>query len=245
MAALGRRALLAALRKRGIQLSRVPPTLAQDAGRVTLTMTLEHVIAYHMLQPRPDFFFLQVGAFDGVTSDPLHAAILRYDWAGMLIEPQPVPFAALSATYADRPRLMLRNVAVGASNGTQLLYSVAGGPAWSAQLASFDPEVILRHDSPGADLRSNLVSHEVECLTFESLLSAIDTVDLLQIDTEGYDAALIALFDFRRWRPSIVQFEHKHLTPADHDAAIKRLAQHGFRITVGHYDTLAYNDDRR
>ena len=36
----------------------------------------------------PDFFVLEIGAFDGVLSDPIYKWIKKYKWHGILVEPQ-------------------------------------------------------------------------------------------------------------------------------------------------------------
>jgi FkbM family methyltransferase len=235
-----RRALLDEVRKHGLQVKWMPPTLVQRPEDVTLYMTLEHLIARHLLdEPDPAFFFVQVGAHDGA-HDPLQACILRYDLAGLLVEPQAQAFRTLRSTYSNRPRLVLRNVAVAERDETRLFYRVVDGPEWTDQLASFDAAIILRHDNPQLRLRDKLVCEDVQCLSFESLLADVNRVDLLLIDVEGYDATLIRLFDFDRWRPSIVQFEHRHLSRRDHDAAVRRLVEHGYRVSCAQFDTLAY-----
>ena len=241
-----RSAVLGHLRDRGIQVKRMPPVLIQRPDEVILDLTLEHVVALHMLAPAPDFFFVQIGAFDGVTEDPLHDFIVRHEWSGLLVEPQERYFQALCATYADRPRLMLRNVAVGERDEIRPFYRVVGPgiPEWTAQLASFDTAIILRHEDAETQLRGHLVCEQVQSVSFESLLGEVDHVDLLQIDAEGYDATLIELFDFARWQPSIVQFEHRHLSLHKHDAAMRRLIQHGYRVAVARFDTVAYRDRR-
>jgi FkbM family methyltransferase len=237
-----RQGALTELRKHGIQVRRLPPTLIRAPEERALDLTIEHLTAWHLLDPTPEFFFVQIGAFDGSTGDPLRRLVSHYDWAGLLVEPQKAPFDSLRSLYADRPRVSVRNVAVGERDELRTFYSVIDGPPWAAQLASFDPMSILRYERPDVALRDKLVRTEVQCLTFESLLSDIDRVDLLQIDVEGFDAVLIHLFDFDRWRPSIVQFEHRHLSLVAHEAAVARLAGYGYRIGVSRFDTLGYHD---
>lgn len=241
-----RRAFLDEIRKRGIQVKRMPPVLIQRPDEVILELTLAHLAARHLLDPDPDFFFVQIGAFDG--QDALHDLIMHYNWSGVLVEPQSGAFEALRAMYGNSPGLALRQVAIGERDEIRPFYGIASGPGipeWTAQLGSFDPAVPLSWEGLGDNGREHLISEKVRCMTFESLLSDVDHVDLLQIDVEGYDARLIQLFDFDRWEPSIVQFEHRHLSLADHDAAIRRLVGHGYRVAVGRFDTAAYRDRRR
>jgi len=69
-------------------------------------------------------------------------------------------------------------------------------------------------------------------------------LDLLLIDTEGYDLELLELFDFERFRPDIVRFEHVHLSRADWDEAVELLARRGYRVLREEYDTTAYLSPR-
>lgn len=215
----------------------MPPTLAERPEEVVLTVTLRHVVAAHMAFCERAPFFVQVGAFDG--KDHLRELVFRYDLAGILAEPQSGPFAALQATYAGRPKLKLRNVAVSEHDETRPFYTVSG-PPWTAELASFDVDTILSHDTPELKLSERLTRHEVSCESFETLLAGVEQVDLLQIDAEGYDARLLELFDFERWQPSIIQFEHRHLSMADHEAAVALLVERGFLVALSHADTIAH-----
>jgi ABC-type xylose transport system permease subunit len=64
---------------------------------------------------------LLVGAFNGVDNDPLRAFVVRYDLRGVLVEPQPEPFAELTRTYDGCKRVKLRRAAVGLRSGTATL----------------------------------------------------------------------------------------------------------------------------
>ena len=59
-----------------------------------------------------NFFFIQVGANDGISHDPLRAYIERYHWRGILVEPQPRVFARLCRNYASHTQLRFANVAL-------------------------------------------------------------------------------------------------------------------------------------
>ena len=42
--------------------------------------------------------------------------------------------------------------------------------------------------------------------------SNYNSIDLLQIDTEGFDYEVLKMFDFNTYRPVIIQYEHFHLS---------------------------------
>ena len=81
----------------------------------------------------------------------------------------------------------------------------------------------------------------MQCHTVESILRqhGFDTVDLLQIDAEGYDYEIIKTIDFQQLRPSIIAFEQLHLSERDRDNCIELLASHGYRFLVERMDVIA------
>src|SRR5947209_8058963 len=70
------------------------------------------LVVYRLIHEIPDLFFLQIGAHDGITDDPLRQYVLKYHWRGLLLEPQPRLFAQLKANYQSEPQLMFENAAL-------------------------------------------------------------------------------------------------------------------------------------
>lgn len=80
------------------------------------------------------------------------------------------------------------------------------------------------------------------CLCFDSLLKELGnpTVDILQIDAEGYDGALLRMIDFDRFRPTIIHYEHANMGKQERDACARMLIQQGYRFTNDTLDSTAY-----
>jgi hypothetical protein len=139
----------------------------------------------------------------------------------------------------------LRNVAIAEEPGLRPFYRIRDDvpdlPDWVPQLASFDLDTIMLHRWEVKGLEDLVISEDVECVTLEQLLDGVGHIDLLQIDVEGYDAEIVRMFDFERRRPSIVRFEHVHLSSDVHDAAIERLLAYGYGVALETFDTIAYN----
>jgi len=191
-------------------------------------------------------FFVQIGAFDGRTGDQIHDYVVDYGWNGILVEPQRKYFAALKRTYEDHPGLELRNVAIANQRGTRTLYTirdVPGLPDWAAQTASFDRGLVEEHNLRGPDGENIIETETVECVTLADLLTDVAHVDLLQVDVEGYDTEIIRMFDFERYRPRIVRFEHAHLSATDHDSAVLRLIERDYQVALTAVDTIAWLND--
>lgn len=239
LADLGRRALLA----RGLRVESMPRPLLRHP-EAELRMQLDYVLAQRAVLTE-NFFFVQIGAFDGRRYDPLFAWVQALRWHGLLIEPQPRFFSELVENYKGVDGLEFRRIAVGVRNETRTFYTVADEPGVTrdaGMLASFDRETLLSHRKFVPGLDSLIRSEEIECVALNDLLgeAKTDHIDLLQIDVEGYDHELIRVLDLKRFSPSIVRFEHLHLTPAQHEASIDRLLGHGYRVCLEAHDTLAY-----
>ena len=193
----------------------------------------------------PAAFFIQVGSNDGLKLDPLRPHILARQWAGIMIEPIPYVFEQLEAQYKGHSRIVLENVAITDHDGTAELYYLPEStdqslPDWYDALATFRKDVLLKHAEFIPDIAQRISSIQVPCLTFESICAkhSVGNIDLVQIDTEGYDAEVIKLIDFDHHSPTLIMFEHMHLTPPDRNACIARLRRHGYEYVSDHMDTM-------
>lgn len=211
----------------GFQIERIRPS----PGPVDVLELAVHLL----LARRQGFFFIQIGANDGVAGDPLRRMILKYHLRGVLVEPNPTAFARLVANYRGETQLRFENVAIAPSQGTRALYFPAA-KVDDDVLASFDRNVLTRRLKRNAEIREIQVPTLPLGLIIER--SGEQEVDLLQIDTEGYDFEVLKMIDFNRWLPTIINFEHIHLTKDAYAQSIELLVSHGYRTCVHGVDTM-------
>lgn len=158
----------------------------------------------------PDFFFIQIGANDGVSFDPIFRLISAEKVRGIALEPLPDIFAKLKSNYANQPQVTLVNKALHNEEKEMTLYRVnqAEGkyPDWTRGTASF----YKAHHERSGIAPEDIVEEKVSCISWDELLKTYDVqhVDLLQIDTEGYDYHIIRMINFEKISPSIISFEH-------------------------------------
>lgn len=195
---------------------------------------LKLAVAYH-LRACPDFTFLQVGAFDGLTNDPINPLVRSYGLRGIIVEPQVRACEALRSRYADFPQVVLVNAAVADANGSRDFYTTGSGPI---QQASFYKAHLLKHKVPAG----LIVGQKVRCVTITSLLEehGLNRLDLVQVDAEGYDYEIVRTIDFGLVTPLIIRFEHAHLTNDQCDACVELLASHGYRFIAEQRDIIAF-----
>lgn len=209
---------------------------------------IERVVA-KALGSVSDAFFVQVGSNDGAQGDPIHRLIRRNSaWHGIFIEPVPHVFGRLRANYGNEARFSFENVAIGKHEGTATFYYVSDRakleigdqlPYWYDQLGSFDRAHILKHLD--GQLEPYIVKTELACLPLRVVLerNQVHRVDLLHIDTEGYDYQVLLQVDFARYRPKVVLYEHTHLSSTDQESAHALLVANGYGLRRIGGDTLA------
>lgn len=190
-------------------------------------------------------FVLQIGAMDGKSADPVHDALMRNDWPALLVEPVADYFAQLQETYRDRPLVRLAPVAVAGHSGETPFYRVrpdamADGrvPGWGRGASSLYAD----RNALGWDhVRPHVVTETVPCLTLPDLLArfSVTHIDVLQIDAEGHDFAILRQLDFAAYRPAIINMEIVNL-PADEQAACRALLDaNGYDWEKTGYDLVA------
>lgn len=162
---------------------------------------------------------LQIGANDGITNDPICHLVKSRGWSLVAVEPLSAAFERLVANYEFDANVRCVQCAIAEENGQKALYTLAPGPAQAPMddhLASFSLDVLKRHWRRIPDLERRIRMQLVRAMTLKTLIAeyAIDVVDFLQIDTEGFDYEIIKMAFAAGLRPSILAFEWEHLSQA-------------------------------
>jgi FkbM family methyltransferase len=166
---------------------------------------------------------VQVGAFDGISNNALDYVKLANicELKAVLIEPNPVAYEKLVSNVSDLASVVCVNVAIDSADGKRSFTVVKPHELakfqWIEQLSSFDKQTILSHSDKVPDLTSYMADVSVDCLTLASVIvtHGIDVLDILLIDTEGYDAVIVENALQLKVQPSIVLFEHTHLSKSE------------------------------
>jgi len=204
---------------------------------------------------------VQVGANDGATNDPvgklLQAAPEKFSRA-LLIEPQGPAFARLSARYDGVPQVHCLRAAIDREAGQRPLYvldrdtaSAHLGRTVSDGVASFERGHlvwILRTYDPGisvAEMDSLIMTDPVDVVSLTEALAIAGITPpptIMLIDTEGYDGAIIAMMAEAGIWPRMIQYEHKHLKPAERRTVARLLLDQGYRLRADHADAWGWRE---
>jgi len=183
----------------------------------------------------PQATFLQIGANDGLTGDPLHGLLVHAGrrWRGVLVEPVPHLFAQLAERYTGNSGLRLEQAAIGEQDGAVVIHRLETkptDPVWFQELPSLNLEVIQRSARLSGITEPEIIAETVPCLSVTTLLARhqIIQLDLLVIDTEGWDWRILRQFDLATLRPKLILYEHQHLSPEESEEAHQYLAHYQY-----------------
>jgi FkbM family methyltransferase len=244
------RAVHGLLRRFGYQLTRVEQSFHKS------WLDLLDLVVETRVREHPDAFFLQIGANDGVTGDPLHPLIERYGLKGLSVEPQPNAFEQLLKNRLHCPGLRFENAIVGDYNGIATLYVPAPGadlPAPLGQAASLDRaqliavlSAVLSKAGRRGRVEDLVTPVRLPCLTLPTLLEkhSITSVDLLVLDTMGFDYRIIKQIPLSTIAPAIIHFEHRLLPHDERIACYDLLARQGYSFCHIEMDTIAVRHAR-
>lgn len=204
-----------------------------------------------------NFTVVQIGANDGMTHDPIHKFIKRDRWRGVLLEPQKYVYDTfLKRVYQKNKEIHPLHAAIGAEDGETQLYKIGfSDMRWATGLASFDHAQIQKAFDSGLvadrcqkhqievpkEASKRIVAESIPVISANTLLNEynISQIDLLQIDTEGFDYQVIQFFDIAKNKPKAIIFENVHLSPADKAACYQLLEENDYKIKEYGSNTLA------
>ena len=235
-----------AARRAGIALARMGIVVE----RTVKSQSLDALLVRRLARVKHDggqFFFLQIGANDGFSHDPINAFVSANRVAGIVIEPLPDVYQALCETYAKHPQIRKLNIAVHEEFDHVTLFRPdpvrVGRMSGIASLSHDRHELTSARTGIRAD---DIVEVEVPAVSLMDLLDQqnVEHLDLLQIDTEGYDMTILGGLDLSQCRPSIIRFEHGIYSgvPARDELreTLLRLYDAGYSVAMERVDALAW-----
>jgi len=153
--------------------------------------------------------FIQIGANDGVSHDPLYPYLIKSKWHGLMLEPNLLVMEKLRKNHSNtNSDLTFINAAVASGKASKLYLT-----EFNSGFASLNKEHVLKH--VGEANAEQVISMDVKSITFTQLLRdfpEFKQCDLLLIDAECWDAKILLSIDFTVFDVDLIIFERVHLT---------------------------------
>lgn len=209
--------------------------------------------------------FVQVGANDGVINDPLHQFLRKHADRSrvVFVEPQSALLPVLQKNYEFHPSAFFLEGAVGPDPSLEL-HSVdpiawadlsvpyaKGWPPYRAPtgVTSSDRELVLawvrRHYEGSLDPEEIVRTEVVRCMQLEDVIAEADLferLDVLQIDAEGFDDAVIYASNLESLRPLLINFEVQQLDAERRAKLWNHLSGLGYEVMLHGIDALAVRE---
>lgn len=230
------------------QKSRLRKFVARFGG---YRMRRVEAVVDHLVREDGARSFLQIGANDGYMSDPLNLAIFRYGLRGSFVEPQPNYFRELQNTYRDLRGLRFVQNAIANAPGRMTMFSLdcSSGklPGWARGVGTLSAEQIRKFGDQIPDIESHIRSQEVACCTVAELLGELDErdPDIVVVDAEGFDHAILSQFDFSQLTTKLVIYETESMEEGDIAALAAIFERSGFVLFAAGQDTVAIRKTTR
>jgi FkbM family methyltransferase len=166
------------------------------------------------------------------------------------LEPQRYVFETfLKPIYKKNKGIVPVCAALGSEMGEAVLYKIGfSNMRWATGLASFNKDNVQKAFDSGlvasrckkhgiqmpSDDAEKIIEEKVPVITPKHIMEkyGIQTMDLLQIDAEGFDYEVIKIFDIAATKPESIVFEHVHLNQKDKAECFNLLESQGYRVIL-------------
>jgi len=157
---------------------------------------------------RREGFFVDVGAYDGVTYSNTCFLERELGWRGICFEANPRAHAKLVAAR----KALAVNAGVGAAERSLRFLSLPESGEMGSGFLDFYPPEYQRDEWVAEMCQKGGALHEVKILQFNAALQShgCTHIDYLSIDTEGADFEILRSLDLARFKVAVVDIENNH-----------------------------------
>lgn len=213
-------------------------------------------VGLYLLSKEPNSLVWQIGAADGILTDPLRPLLVNFDMPSVLVEPNPYLFESLTRNYAANKNAKLVNAAFNHTSGTLLLNAVNPSKSREKKL----PDWVRGISSAYSD-RNAIGGLTIDEATTRSISECIEAIDvktvgvdcllefnkgrhpeIVVIDAEGMDFIIVEAIVRSGVRPLILQIEMQCLPADERNRLNQLLANEYITIRFG-ADMVAYRKD--
>jgi FkbM family methyltransferase len=183
-------------------------------------------------------FVLEIGAMDGVRFDPLHRHLVTRRWNAVVVEPLSDMFKLLQTNYEPCPWVQCANVAISELSGPIPMFRVTPDATAAHGLGEWIVGISSAIKGPTLSYLGDIVTEEVvRSLSFSDFVEefGIKRIDVLQVDTEGYDWKILEHIDLERWEIGLIHIAILNLHPRDRLKVFAALRAAGYAF---HYDRI-------
>lgn len=190
-----------------------------------------------------------IGAMDGHSFDDMTGYFITYRWSGLFIEPIPYQFQALKKFHDSLDYVhscKYENCAISEHNGEIEMLTIDPKaiedgiihPCFGGMSAVYPPRNGLGGEGDAATVAAYGKRIKVPCKTLQTVLDKhkITNIDIIQVDTEGWDWKILKQLDFAIYRPKLIRSEYINLSDEEKEEMITFFSDMGYIYTYSSQD---------
>lgn len=188
-----------------------------------------------------------IGANDGFSFDDLFQSLDPKSVNGIVIEPSAKYFEKLRVNLKEFVGLKFIRCAIYNRNIKLKLFQLNDSglgklPEWGQGLGSFSKDHLLKFEGLVED---DLEFEYVDGFSFHTIVDrfALNRVDYLQVDTEGYDGEILKMIDFNTFQTKMIKFEIANMEQIEINEVVNKLSDLGFVLNKVKGDMVAYSNN--
>ena len=186
---------------------------------------------------------LVIGALDGLTHDSLSPFVsTNNEWTTVFVEPVKEYYDKLVSNFPKRNNISFENSAITENDGQKTIYKINSEsiqnnkvPDWCDGISTF----YKTNDVFSSISEEHILTETVNTITVDSLVKKynISNIDILQIDTEGYDYFILTQILDKGYKPKYIYIEIAHMTNNDLELLKNRLLNDNYRVYIDQNST--------
>lgn len=209
-------------------------------------------LLYQLLKKQNHLKFLQIGANDGKRFDPFFefVSVNHTKLEGVVLEPIRDYYHELQYNYSNYKNVVLVNKAIHNDLKEAIIYRLDKEkehlvPEFAKGIASLYPEHHKKTKIQSEFIKEELVS----CISLPKLIQDynLQNLDVMIIDTEGYDYHIVKAIDFNQIQPKIIHFEHglktQTMSLKQFNYIKEVLEDNNYQLLLESADVTAYKTD--
>ena len=176
-------------------------------------------------------FFLEIGAYNGKDYDRLYKYTHNNSWTGIFVEPINEYFQQLQFNFQNIENKFFENSAITEEDRDYKIKRINSDKRWAKGSSSLTT-------NRNTD-KYEYIEESIKGITFDTLVKKyeIKKIDVLQIDTEGYDLIILEQI-IPRFLPKYIKVEHRHLKYGDKTKMKKLLGNYGYKYETVYLDYI-------
>jgi len=191
---------------------------------------------------------IQIGANDGIRFDNLNSFIRKYKIKCILVEPVTKYFLSLKSNYKELNFVNIENYAISVDEKRNYIYVVAEKflnkyGDHIPGINSFDKNHLISHGVK----KKHIEKKEIKSISIEKLIEKykIEDLDLLFIDTEGYDGEIVYDFLSKNSMRPIIIFEYIHIRSDFFEKVIRKLDEKNYNYLEVQENLFCFPNEKK